>query len=119
MIPGETFVTATPTGAPIVVLGAGPAGMACALALHTAGHPVTLLERYREARRRKHTITQVQQAYILGKVFHHTPAPLRPLRDLVLDHTPPLQKQVGERSPGEIIAQLDQMGDGIGQPQRR
>lgn len=72
-----------------------------------------------EQRRLKHTTTQVQQAYILGKVFHHTPAPLRPVRDLVLDSTPLLQKQVGERSPGEIIAQLDEMGDGIVQPQKR
>ncbi|WP_375387299.1 MULTISPECIES: FAD-dependent oxidoreductase [Actinomycetes] len=35
---------------PIVVLGAGPAGMASALALHAAGQPVVLLERYTEAR---------------------------------------------------------------------
>lgn len=35
---------------PIVVLGAGPAGMAAALALHTAGKGVVLLERYGEAR---------------------------------------------------------------------
>ncbi|WP_420122326.1 FAD-dependent oxidoreductase [Nakamurella sp.] len=72
-----------------------------------------------EARRLTHTTGQVQQAYILGKVFHHTPGPLRPLRDLILDHTPLLQKQVGERSPGEIIAQLDGMGDGILHPQMR
>ncbi|WP_426321833.1 FAD-dependent oxidoreductase [Microbacterium sp. E-13] len=60
-----------------------------------------------------HTTSQVQQAYVLGKVFHHAPAPLRPLRDFVLDHTPLLQKQVGEKSPGEIVAQLDEMGSGI------
>ncbi|HET6826673.1 MAG TPA: NAD(P)/FAD-dependent oxidoreductase [Amnibacterium sp.] len=65
-----------------------------------------------------HTTMQVQQAWVLGKVFHHAPAPLRPLRDFVLDHTPFLQKQVGERSPGEIIAQLDEMGDGILAPAR-
>lgn len=70
------------------------------------------LARY-EAPRIPHTTAQVQQAWILGKVFHHAPAPLRRVRDLVLDHTPMLQKQVGERSPGEIIAQLDEMGDGI------
>jgi 2-polyprenyl-6-methoxyphenol hydroxylase-like FAD-dependent oxidoreductase len=57
--------------------------------------------------RKPHTASQVQQAYILGKVFHHAPAPLRPLRDLMLDRTPFLQKVVGERSPGEIVAQLD------------
>ncbi|MFH8253229.1 FAD-dependent oxidoreductase [Microbacterium sp. B2969] len=60
-----------------------------------------------------HTTMQVQQAYILGKVFHHAPAPLRPLRDFVMDHTPMLQKQIGERSPHEIVAQLDEMGEGI------
>jgi 2-polyprenyl-6-methoxyphenol hydroxylase-like FAD-dependent oxidoreductase len=60
-----------------------------------------------------HTTMQVQQAFVLGKVFHHAPAPLRPVRDFVLDHTPFLQKQVGERSPGEIIAQLEEMGSGI------
>ncbi len=35
---------------PIVVLGAGPAGMATALALHTAGKDVVVFERYKEAR---------------------------------------------------------------------
>ena len=43
---------------------------------------------------------------MLGKIFHHAPAPLRPVRDAVFDHTPFLQKQVGEKSPGEIVAQL-------------
>lgn len=60
-----------------------------------------------------HTTMQVQQAYVLGKVFHHAPAPLRPLRDFVMDHTTMLQKQIGERSPKEIVAQLDEMGEGI------
>ena len=66
--------------------------------------------------RKPHTARQVQTAYVLGKVFHHAPAPLRPIRDFILDHTPFLQKQVGERSPGEIIAQLDEMGEGIRTP---
>jgi 2-polyprenyl-6-methoxyphenol hydroxylase-like FAD-dependent oxidoreductase len=56
--------------------------------------------------RKPHTARQVQQAWALGKVFHHAPAPLRPLRDAILDHTPFLQKVVGESSPGEIVAQL-------------
>ena len=59
-----------------------------------------------EAPRKPHTARQVQQAWMLGKVFHHAPAPLRPLRDLILDRTPFLQKVVGESSPGEIIAQI-------------
>ena len=56
--------------------------------------------------RKPHTARQVQQACMLGKVFHHAPAPLRPVRDAVLDRTPFLQKVVGERSPGEIIDQI-------------
>lgn len=73
------------------------------------------LQRY-DALRIPHTTTQVQQAFILGKVFHHAPAFLRPLRDALLDGTPLLQKQIGERSPGEIVAQLDEMGESILQP---
>lgn len=59
-----------------------------------------------EEPRKPHTARQVQQAWILGKVFHHTPAPLRPVRDAILDRTPFLQKVVGETSPGEILAQI-------------
>jgi 2-polyprenyl-6-methoxyphenol hydroxylase-like FAD-dependent oxidoreductase len=58
-----------------------------------------------------HTTSQVQQAYILGQAFHHIPKIFRPLRDFVLDKTGMLQKQVGERSPGEIVDQLTEMGD--------
>jgi 2-polyprenyl-6-methoxyphenol hydroxylase-like FAD-dependent oxidoreductase len=64
-----------------------------------------------EAPRKPHTARQVQQAYVLGKVFHHAPAPLRPIRDAILDRTPFLQKVVGETSPGEIIAQLAAIDD--------
>lgn len=64
-----------------------------------------------EAPRRAHTARQVQQAYVLGKVFHHAPAPLRRLRDVVLDHTPFLQKVVGETSPGEIVAQINEIDE--------
>ncbi|MCX4649185.1 NAD(P)/FAD-dependent oxidoreductase [Streptomyces sp. NBC_01446] len=59
-----------------------------------------------EAPRKPHTARQVQQAYILGKVFHHTPGPLQRVRDTVLDRTPFLQKVAGESSPGEILAQI-------------
>lgn len=59
-----------------------------------------------EAPRRPHTAAQVQQAFMLGRVFHHCPAPLRPIRDAVLDRTPFLQKVVGDSSPAEIVAQL-------------
>ncbi|MEU8798368.1 NAD(P)/FAD-dependent oxidoreductase [Spirillospora sp. NPDC048819] len=59
-----------------------------------------------EEPRRPHTARQSQQAYFLGKLFHHAPRPLQTVRDLVLDHTPLLQKVVGESSPGEILKQL-------------
>lgn len=58
-----------------------------------------------------HTTSQVQQAYYLGRLFHRVPWPLSWLRDLVLDRTRLLQAQVGERSPAEILTQLDEMGD--------
>ena len=60
-----------------------------------------------EEPRKPHTARQVQQAYILGKVFHYAPGPLRVLRDLIADRTPLLQKVIGETSPGEIIDQID------------
>lgn len=63
------------------------------------------LEAY-EAPRRPHTAQQVQQAYLLGKVFHHTPAVLRPVRDFVFDHTPFLQKVAGDSNPKLINEQL-------------
>ena len=43
---------------------------------------------------------------MLGKVFHHTPAPLREVRDLVFDHTPFLQEVAGDSNPREISRQL-------------
>lgn len=63
------------------------------------------LQSYEEPRK-PHTTRQVQQAWMLGKVFHHTPAPLRPLRDFVFDHTPFLQKVAGDSNPSEISKQL-------------
>lgn len=62
-----------------------------------------------EAPRKRHTARQVQMAWAEGKLFHHTPAPLRPVRDFVLDRTPLLQKIVGETSPREIVAQIDEI----------
>jgi 2-polyprenyl-6-methoxyphenol hydroxylase-like FAD-dependent oxidoreductase len=59
-----------------------------------------------ESPRKPHTARQVQQAWVLGQVFHHAPKPARFVRDLVLDHTPLLQKVVGEFSPGEIVKQI-------------
>jgi 2-polyprenyl-6-methoxyphenol hydroxylase-like FAD-dependent oxidoreductase len=59
-----------------------------------------------ETPRKPHTARQVQQAFVLGKVFHHAPPPLQAVRDTVADHTPLLQKVVGESAPGEILKQL-------------
>jgi 2-polyprenyl-6-methoxyphenol hydroxylase-like FAD-dependent oxidoreductase len=56
--------------------------------------------------RKPHTAKQVQMAWMLGKVFHHAPAPLRPVRDFVFDHTPFLQKVAGDSNPREINKQL-------------
>jgi 2-polyprenyl-6-methoxyphenol hydroxylase-like FAD-dependent oxidoreductase len=56
--------------------------------------------------RKPHTARQVQQALMLGKVFHHTPATLRPVRDFVFDRTPFLQKVAGDSNPREINKQL-------------
>ena len=73
---------------------------------------VDALQAY-ESKRIQHTTDQVEAAYKLGQMFHHMPSLLRPLRDLVLDKTCLLQKQVGERNPREIVAQLEEMGPGI------
>jgi 2-polyprenyl-6-methoxyphenol hydroxylase-like FAD-dependent oxidoreductase len=61
--------------------------------------------------RKPHTAKQVQMAWMLGKVFHHTPAPLRPIRDFVFDHTPFLQKMAGDSKPREINKQLALIAD--------
>ncbi|MWA02951.1 FAD-binding protein [Actinomadura sp. LD22] len=70
------------------------------------------LRRY-EDHRVHHTSSQVQLAYILGQVLHRVPAPLRPVRDLFLNRSGILQKRVGEKSPGEIVAQLEEMDDRV------
>jgi 2-polyprenyl-6-methoxyphenol hydroxylase-like FAD-dependent oxidoreductase len=62
-----------------------------------------------EDRRKPHTRRVVQEAYMTGKAFHHMPALLRPLRDLVYDHTPLLQKVIGTETPKHICAQLDEI----------
>ncbi|MGW6032475.1 FAD-dependent oxidoreductase [Gordonia terrae] len=59
-----------------------------------------------EAPRRIHTTSQVRLAYINGQMFHHAPRLLEPIRDFVLDHTPYLQKVVGDTNPAEINKQL-------------
>lgn len=56
--------------------------------------------------RKPHTAKQVQMAWMNGKVFHHTPRLLQPVRDFVFDHTPFLQKVAGDTNPREINKQL-------------
>jgi 2-polyprenyl-6-methoxyphenol hydroxylase-like FAD-dependent oxidoreductase len=62
-----------------------------------------------DRRRVEHTKEQVNGAYFLGRLFHHLPFPLTVVRDLVLDWTPFLQRQVGDKNPQEIADQLDEM----------
>lgn len=65
-----------------------------------------------EQRRIPHTIQVTQGAYYVGKIFHHCPAPLRPIRDWIFDHTPFLQKMVGDDMPRHILSQLAEIEDG-------
>lgn len=62
-----------------------------------------------EGPRKPHTARQSQQAWVLGQVFHHAPPPLQRLRDVILDRTPFLQKVVGDSSPAQIVAQIDEI----------
>ena len=59
-----------------------------------------------EERRKKHTSQVSQMAWINGIMFHRLPSWLAPARDLVFDHTPLLQKVIGEATPGQILSQL-------------
>lgn len=68
------------------------------------------LQAYEEPRK-PHTAAQVQLAWMNGRLFHHIPRPLQPLRDFVFDHTPFLQKVVGDSNPAEIINQLTLIKD--------
>jgi 2-polyprenyl-6-methoxyphenol hydroxylase-like FAD-dependent oxidoreductase len=62
-----------------------------------------------ETPRKPHTKLQSNLAYNLGQAFHHAPAIARPIRDFVFDHTPMLQKVIGDATPGEILKQLDEI----------
>ena len=64
-----------------------------------------------EDRRKPHTSRVSQQAYFTGKLFHHVPKLLQPLRDFVFDHTPFLQKVIGDETPGHILKQLQEIED--------
>lgn len=64
-----------------------------------------------EDRRKPHTSRVSQEAYYVGKLYHHTPAFLRPLRDLMFDHTSFLQKVQGDAVPRHIVKALPQIED--------
>jgi 2-polyprenyl-6-methoxyphenol hydroxylase-like FAD-dependent oxidoreductase len=64
-----------------------------------------------EERRKPHTSRVSQQAYFTGRLFHHTPKPLRGLRDFIFDHTSFLQKVIGDATPGHILKQLQEIED--------
>ncbi len=59
-----------------------------------------------EERRKPHTAEVTETAYRIGRIFHHAPRSLRPLRDLVFDRTPFLQRMIGEKMPDHICSQL-------------
>lgn len=62
-----------------------------------------------EDRRKPHTAIVTETAYRTGRMFHHLPKPLRPLRDLVFDRTPLLQKVIGDAMPAQILSQLQEI----------
>src|SRR5699024_2491752 len=68
----EELMTVADQHNPIVVLGGGPAGMASALALSTAGHQVVILERYAEARP-------------AGNILNLWPPPIKALQAMGVD----------------------------------
>lgn len=65
---------ATENDTPIVILGAGPAGMAAALGLIKAGHKVVVYERYPHAR-------------AAGTILNLWPPPVKALEDMGVDIT--------------------------------
>jgi 2-polyprenyl-6-methoxyphenol hydroxylase-like FAD-dependent oxidoreductase len=60
-----------------------------------------------EAPRIAHTANLAERAYKLSQVMHHAPKIARPFRDLMMDHTPFLQKVAADGTPGEIMKQVD------------
>ena len=59
-----------------------------------------------EAPRKPHTARQVQQACMLGKVFHHAPAPLRPSATRSSTTPRSCRRSPENPRPGEIVAQI-------------
>jgi 6-hydroxynicotinate 3-monooxygenase len=78
--------------------------------LSDLAHVRRALQAY-EDRRKPHTRQVSEQAYWTGRMFHHAPRVLRPVRDLIYDHTPLLQKMIGEATPTHILSQLQEIDD--------
>jgi 6-hydroxynicotinate 3-monooxygenase len=76
--------------------------------VHDPGQVRRALQAFEE-RRKKHTAQVSQMAWINGIMFHRLPPWLVPVRDLIFDHTPLLQKVIGEATPGQILSQLDEI----------
>lgn len=64
-----------------------------------------------EDRRKPHCARVTQEAFMAGKVFHHTPRPLIPLREFLFDRTPLLQKAHGDSWPKHAPRLLAEIGD--------
>jgi 6-hydroxynicotinate 3-monooxygenase len=87
--------------------------LAAELATVDAGDPAQVrraLQAY-EDRRKAHTSKVSEQAYWTGRMFHRLPRPLRPLRALIFDRTPLLQKIVGDDTPAHILRQLEEIDE--------
>jgi phytoene desaturase len=67
----------------IVVIGAGPGGLACAMLLAKAGHEVKVLERLPQAGGRTSTIRQAGFQFDLGPTFFLYPRPLEMIFEAV------------------------------------
>jgi 2-polyprenyl-6-methoxyphenol hydroxylase-like FAD-dependent oxidoreductase len=76
--------------------------------VHDPGAVTAALQAFEE-RRKKHTAQVSQMAWANGIMFHRLPSWLAPVRDLIFDHTPLLQKVIGEATPGQILSQLDEI----------
>lgn len=69
------------------------------------------LQRFEDFRK-EHTTAVKEQAYFTGKIFHHIPAFLRPLRDFIFDRTPFLQKNQGDGTMQQTLKQMEFIDDG-------
>jgi 2-polyprenyl-6-methoxyphenol hydroxylase-like FAD-dependent oxidoreductase len=76
--------------------------------MHASAQVRSALQAFEE-RRKKHTSQVSQLAYVNGIMFHRLPSWLAPARDFVFDHTPLLQKVIGDQMPSDILSQLEEI----------